>query len=125
MRFPLKLSCGHLTNEVCNCWKDHKTTYQYKTDSESPIDKAFTNLTVDGAMFYLTMDAMYQAETITVLVQFAAAKTDFALMTSKVAELGFVLSVIHKAAAVYCCYLVFLVNQQWIQAKELVGDDDL
>ncbi len=38
MKFPLKLSCGHLTNEICNCWKESKSTYI--RDTESPIDKA-------------------------------------------------------------------------------------
>ena len=36
LKFPLKLSCGHYTNDVCSCSSPTK----YKTDSDSPIDKA-------------------------------------------------------------------------------------
>lgn len=38
MQFPLKLSCGHTTRDMCDC---HKTTKrEYKSDGDSPIDIA-------------------------------------------------------------------------------------
>jgi len=38
MKFPLTLSCGHNTSDNCSCQKNKLNTY--KSDGESPIDKA-------------------------------------------------------------------------------------
>ena len=38
LHFPLKLSCGHFTNDACTCWKERGREYQ--SSGDSPIDKA-------------------------------------------------------------------------------------
>jgi len=38
LKFPLKLSCGHFTNDACMCWKERGGKYQ--SNGDSPIDKA-------------------------------------------------------------------------------------